>query len=389
MLICLKTGVYMKFIILFLISLSSFASTFTSFGELKQTQYKSPSSPLDFRYDLVYYLPKSLETKKNYEALVFLHGGGQSTISRSGSLNVTKMYAHDLMDIADRLGIALILPSGSGLNWGSHMITLLKDLNYTIRKELAVNPNKIALSGHSMGGMGITRSSFWLADEYAFFLPIAAGMDKKYADNEQYIKTFFNTKYLHLQGLNDHFQVFVERCQYLNSVVLKLESKLKKQSLFDLEIYQGSHNYDKNLTERRLDELFKSHPRNLYQKELHGVLYYRNEILNTQWSYGNDFYMGPRDRYFWIKATAFKKTKKVANVDASITQNKVTIKTSTEILKELRVYLSHKMVDLSKKITVTINGRTYFSDMVKKKNLSAEKSKDPGFNFDSYVDIKL
>lgn len=35
-----------------------------------------------------------------------------------------------------------------------------------------------------MGGMGITRSYQWLTDEFAFFMPVAAGMEVSHFKEE-------------------------------------------------------------------------------------------------------------------------------------------------------------------------------------------------------------
>ncbi len=239
------------------------------------------------------------------------------------------MYSEDMIKIADELGIVLVMPSGSGINWGSHLLNYLRDLNATIRAELPVDPDKIGLSGHSMGAMGITRSSQWLTDEYAFFMPVAGGMDPKYADRK-YLATNFNTNYHHLQGLNDHFQVFVERCRNQEAKMAELEKKYHRDSGLVMEYYNGSHNYPMPLLQTRLEEAFANTKRDLYQKELYGVFYYQDEVVTDQWSNGNPYYKGPRDSYFWVKVEKFANavSSKVVEMRAKIdsAKNKVIIK---------------------------------------------------------------
>ena len=189
----------MKYVLILLLIISTVACNKITFeyGKVTQIEFQPENSPLEFKYDLLYYVPNKLKGKKNLKTLIFLHGGGNSTRTRSGSLNVTNLYMNDLKTIADELGIIVVTPSGSGLNWSAHLLNMLRQLNLEIRKNPEVDPNGIALSGHSMGGMGITRSAQWLADEYAFFMPTAAGMDPKYAVTK-YLKTYFNFKYLSL-----------------------------------------------------------------------------------------------------------------------------------------------------------------------------------------------
>jgi len=371
-----------------ILSTSLSAATFSKFGKVEEVKYRPVNSPLSFLYDVIYYIPKKLEGKKNLKTLVFLHGGGASTSDRAGSMRVARMYFGDMKKLADELGVVMVAPSGSGLNWGGHMLAYLEDLVETLKKDLSIDSNSIGLTGHSMGGMGITRSYQWLTDEFSFFMPVAAGMDVKHFKKE-YLSTIFNTTYYHLQGLKDHFRVFVERVRLQDIEMLALESEYGKKSGWTKEFYNGSHNYPYELYKNRLATLLKTKKRNLFQKELKGVLYYRNETLSNQWSNGIEFYMAPRERYFWVEANEFKTEKKVVSFDAKASNNKVDINISAGV-KTLRVYLSSKLVDLKKAVVININGAEYFNNLadlgVDMTNL---RTQDPGFTFETYVDIQL
>jgi len=385
-----------KLVILFtlLLSLHTFADdlqkgltkTFNVIGSVQTVKYKPVNSPLNFDYDIQYYIPSSLKGKNNLNTLVFLHGGGQSTMTREGSLNVTKMYMNDLKTVADALGIILIMPSGSGNNWGGHMISLLRDLNQTIRAELPVNSDKIALSGHSMGGMGITRSAHWLTDEYAFFMPTAAGMDEKH-QTEANLRPYMNMKYYHMQGLQDHFKVFITRCENQQRAIDELERKYNVKTGFELEFYNGSHNYPKETYQERLKTMFKETSRNLYQSELHGMVHNRKEIISKPDTI--DWYLAYPDRYFWLEALEYSAVKDLVWLDGKIENNMIEIKSTTG-LKKLRVYLSSKMVNLQQTVKIMVNGMTKY-DAVPEISLenNSERNKDPGFNFESYVDLEL
>jgi len=138
-----------------------------------------------------------------------------------------------------------------------------------------------------------------------------------------------------------------------------------------------------------LKQLFKENKRDLYQTELHGKLYYRKEVLNDQWSNGNEYYLAPRDRYFWIKAINFSEEKKVIAVNTKITGNIVNINIEAGV-KTLRVYLSNKMMDLSSEVEININGRNKFKNIPSLgQDMSAELKRDAGYIFDGYIDLEL
>lgn len=289
--------------------------------------------------------------------------------------------------LADRLGFILIMPSGSGLNWGGHLISYFKDLNETIRKDLPVNPNKIALAGHSMGAMGITRSAHWLADEYNFFMPLAGGIQDNY-NIPKYLSTYFNTNYYHIQGLKDHFQIFVERSKKQKENIEALETMYGKKSGYGLEFYNGGHNYDFEILKKRLNEKFKSAKRNFYQKELYPLFYYRDEVIVDQWSNGNEYYLAPRSRYFWLKAIDYHSEKTVIDGRAKIIGNNINISLADGI-KTLRVYLSSKLVDMDKAVKITVNGKVLANEIPVLKVDKTEENKDAAFKFESYIDVQI
>jgi len=361
---------------------------FNKYGALTKIKYQPATSPLNFQYDLVYYIPQKLKGKKDLKTLVFLHGGGASTSNRSGSLNVINMYAADLKSMADSLGFVLVMPSGSGLNWGAHMFSYLRDLNQSLRNDLYLDPNGIGLTGHSMGGMGITRAGHWLTDDYAFFMPVAAGMDEKH-QVEKNLLPYFNMKYYHLQGLQDHFSVFISRCKKQEREITALEKKLGKKSGFVMDFYNGSHNYPKAKYQNILGNLFAENSRDLYQTELAGMFYFRKEVYTDAWSNGNDFYQGPRDRYFWLKATEFSAERTVVEVKAKIEANTIKIDVGLGV-KTLRVYLSSKNLDLNKEVEVIANGAVKFKGIAPTgQDMTAELKRDAGFIFEGFVDITL
>jgi hypothetical protein len=268
------------------------------------------------------------------------------------------------------------------------MFNYLRDLNQTLRNDLHLDANKIGLTGHSMGGMGITRAGHWLTDDYAFFLPVAAGMDEKH-QTQKNLLPYFNTKYYHLQGLKDHFAVFVSRCKKQKAAIESLERKLGKKSGFVMDFYNGSHNYPRAQYQNIIGKLFKENSRDLYQKELAGMFYFRDEVYTDQWSNGNKLYQAPRDRYFWLKATEFSKEKTVVEVKAKINSNTIRINITPGV-ETLRVYLSSQNLDLSKPVEVSVNGAVKFKGMAPSgQDMSAELKRDAGFIFDGYVDLAL
>jgi hypothetical protein len=370
---------------------------FKDYGKISQSLFNNYAKVDDVEkklsdYDILYYVPANLKGKKNIKALFFLHGGGQSTMTRSGSLRVAKSYINDLKSVADSLNVALICPSGSSQNWGGHMIDMLRDLKKIAVKDLNIDRNSIGLTGHSMGGMGITRSAHWLASEFSFFMPVAAGYDfnikneqvnpARKRNNSLYMNTYFNHRYLHLQGLQDHFQTFIERAKEQRNRIEAKEKLINRKSKYKLVFYNGSHNYPKtqylNLLKTELEN-----KRNPYQKFISGMEYNINELINNQWSNGFEIYYGKMNSYFWIEGLEHIEYKKVNSVYGKVLGNVISLTLDKNISK-VRVYLDQKMVDLNKSVAIKVNGKTMYSDLVLK-----SKKSHKNLDYSTFVDVQL
>jgi hypothetical protein len=128
---------------------------------------------------------------------------------------------------------------------------------------------------------------------------MSAGMDEKH-QSEVHLNKVFNVPYVHLQGKNDHFDIFITRCEEQIKRTKDLEVLYGQPSKLDVVFYNGTHNYDYNLFKKHLNKLIKESPRNLYQKELWGsLLTSQRTITDNNIVYDFD----SEARYFWVEAT--------------------------------------------------------------------------------------
>jgi hypothetical protein len=301
------------------------------------------------------------------------------------------------MSLADELGFVAVLPSANGLNWGGHTVPLMKNLLALMHEELDLDPNRIGLSGHSMGGMGITRSYLWLADQFAFFMPQAAGMAlEKITDPnqlEQLLNKTFNVPYIHLQGTRDSFPEFVMRAKLQQTETQKLEERYKLKSQLKVVLYDTDHQYKYEMFRDQLKLAFQK-PRNLYQKRLYGSLLNHDRFASEN---GILFRTQGSPRYFWVQAEKLP-TGIVERLDfaAKIVGNTIRIEVdpaqgNTIFTKKLRLYLKHGMVDLNQNVIVRINGIPAFIRHPKPGKMIARSfdQADPGFQFDEAIDVPI
>lgn len=367
---------------------------FKTVGKLDSFQWSPPTYTTGFKYDIFYYIPKSVaqNPSKLTKSMMFMHGGGSSTMTREGAIYTVKMYAPDFMKIAEDQNMILVLPSTNGLNWGGHTRVLLRELAKLMRQELTLDPNGIAMIGHSMGGMGITRNAFFLGDQFAFAMPVAAGMDPKYMTNINLL-TFFNFPYHHVQGLHDHFTEFVTRAKLHEQKMQELERRMGITSPFDLTLTNTDHNYDLAELNQLIKTQFVKSKRNLYQKNLYGSFLYANQIItdnNIQYNYTST------PQYFWLEAVEFTPLPQAtrSQVEAHIVGNQINIKLiGQHNVKKLRVYISSKMVSLSAPVEITLNGVSKFKGMITPSTTVESQIKnsksDAGYSFEQFVDLDV
>jgi len=365
---------------------------FKSTGKLDSFQWTPPTYTTGFKYDIFYYIPTSVlkNPKAKLKSILFMHGGGSSTLTRKGAASVVKMYTGDFIQIAEAQQAIAVFPSSSGLNWNGHTRVFLRELAKLMRTELPVDPNSIALIGHSMGGMGITRNAFFLGDQFSYFMPVAAGMDTPYM-TDMNLLSLFNSPYHHIQGIHDHFDIFVERAKLHEQKMNELEKRLGVKSPFRLSLTETDHQYDLNQLNTFIRDDFKKYSRNLYQSDLYGTFTYANQIItenNIQYDYT------PSSNYFWLEAKEFTPTDKAfrSQFEAHIIGNQVLVDfKGPHNVKKLRVYLSRKMLNFKMPINIIVNGISKFNQQIKSSKfktiqIAAEKM-DLGFVFDQYVDI--
>jgi hypothetical protein len=344
----------------------------------------------DFRYDIFYYIPETLKTASKVKSLIFLHGGGQSTMDRPGAIATVQMYLPAMIRLANELGFVLIMPSSNGLNWGAHTRGLLRDLATLMRTELDIDSNLIGVSGHSMGGMGITRNYQHGADEFAFFMPMSSGLDttSTWQWNDEFLYKVFNVPYVQIQGLTDHFTIFVDRNRQHQERIQQLETKYATKSKFNVLFYDGGHNPDYALTKSTLESLFKN-PRNLYQKNLWGSLLTTDRIRTE---YNIPTHYDSESRYFWIELrNSSLATEELTHFRAKIINQSIHISMPIlpQLSRTLRIYLSEKNINLEKPIAIVLNKKQVLIRPALIKKARQYISRDSAFKFNDFVEIDL
>ena len=120
------------------------------------------------------YLPKGYGKKKGQEwpLMLFLHGAGE----RGSDLNKVKKHGPPKLAGAGKdLGFIIVSPQCPDGDWWTEKGEMLIHLLDDIQAGYAVDPNRVYLTGLSMGGYGTWTLGAAYPDRFAAMVPICGG----------------------------------------------------------------------------------------------------------------------------------------------------------------------------------------------------------------------
>ena len=137
---------------------------------VQQEKHFEIQSPVAAKVDYLLFLPQGYEkSKKNWPLILLLHGSGES------GTNVAKVKKHGppkYVESNPGFPFILVSPQSPGHGWNNGaLMALLDDVNKTYR----VDPNRIYLTGLSMGGFGTWSLAAAHPERFAAIVPICGG----------------------------------------------------------------------------------------------------------------------------------------------------------------------------------------------------------------------
>ena len=151
--------------------------TGAAFAEDRQ-QAKEFEKEITVKVKLKYllYLPDGYETSaKKWPLILFLHGAGES----GDDLTKVKKHGPAKVVASKELPFIIVSPQSPGRGWNPDTLNaLLDDVSATYR----VDPDRVYLTGLSMGGFGTWALAAAHPERFAAIAPICGGGDTKKAD---------------------------------------------------------------------------------------------------------------------------------------------------------------------------------------------------------------
>ncbi len=295
---------------------------------------------------------------------ISMHGGGNTAASVNDSQweNQKRLYKPDE-------GV-YVCPRAPWNDWDMWfkppMDRLLEELIQTLAYTLDVNPDKVYLMGYSAGGDGVWRLAPRLADHFA-----AASMMAGHPGDVGLVNVR-NLPFTIWVGGDDAAYNRNREVALRGRELDSLSRSDPEGYIHETHVLEGyPHWMDlKDAAAVPWMAQFRRHP---YPEK---IVWRQEEVL--------------RDAFYWIEVP-HAQARRGMTVIASRNGNVIDIARCD--YPELTIYLNHKMVDMSKKVTVRYQGRELFRGKLKPSAETArqtlESREDPAYMFESRIRLEV
>jgi pimeloyl-ACP methyl ester carboxylesterase len=316
---------------------------------------------VDYTTSFVLFVPKSYDAARQAPLLLIGHGGN-SAMNAAYATQATLAGLTPWLPVAEKEGIVLAGPL-SERGWGPIGNSILFSLISRLQRSLNLHPDRIYITGHSMGGHLSWRSGIYLGDRWGAVAPMSGGYD--YVTNKE-VYALVNVPGYSTFGKVEPYNI----------------------NLFNRKIkaWMTAHDYDWQFVEKSggheiyRDELPKvakflfDHPRNLYRPAVYATtgksVVFNAPGENDKWPKPHTWNPQrpiPYGSAHWVRlfalpdATPKDKSRQMVWAE-NLGQN--VIRLTAQNTPRVRLYLHPRMVDFAKPVEVIVNGKTAFKNKV-------------------------
>ncbi|MCU0866536.1 MAG: hypothetical protein MUC36_22350 [Planctomycetes bacterium] len=320
-----------------------------------------PSDHFDHTTEHYVYVPKSYDPAKPTPLVVIAHGGSAARDLDFGAKAALGGMRPFWLEAAERHGFLLVAPL-SDRGWMQLGTSLLFSAIARMQRDFHIDPDRIFLTGHSMGGHATWRSAFWFTDRWAAVSPMSGGYD--YVKSQD-VWNLINTKGYTTFGKDEPYQIN----EFNRIIAAHLQERRYPWICREKD---GGHEIFADEVEK-VGEFFAGARRDLYRKQVWariGGLQFASAEKNERW--GQEHSWRPErpielSTMFWLRffapAADVPAERRVQKAFAAV-QPGNRIELVTENARRLRILLHPSMVDFGKDVTITANDKVVFQGKV-------------------------
>ena len=315
---------------------------------------------VDYSSSFYLHIPDDIDFEKSVSLVVVGHGGNSSMSKQRAEATARSYINIYARGITKNLNGVIVAPV-SERGWGQIGNSLIQSSISKVKRMMPIDPDRIYITGQSMGGHLAYRSALTLPDWWGAVSPHSGGYDFVQKNS---IKNLFNVPGYSVWGVREPYGI--------NKDNRTNRDWAKKNSLnWQFVEKNGGHTiYVDELP--KIAEFFKKNPRNLYRDQVYiraggAMKFVKTWQVKTWPEHRVDHETKPLrwNMRHWLEVTPRPDHKKPLEIFAKkIGKNKFEV--VSDQVRNFSIYLHPKMVDFSQPIIVDCNGETIFKGMAKK-----------------------
>ena len=320
----------------------------------------SPRLPLtcdhiDHAAGFLVYVPSTYDPTIAWPLVVIGHGGSSARDLDFGGRAARGAMTPDWCDAAERFGLLLLAPL-SDRGWGAIGNSIMFSAISRMTRSCHVNPDRIYLTGHSMGGHLTWRSALNFGDRWGAVSPMSGGYDFV---GDRGIENLTNVPGYATWGRREPFGI--AEANRINRNWMRAHGLPWVHEECD-----GGHEIFAECVPR-VAEFFLAHPRDLYRREVHalggGSLAFATADAHPDW--GRAHTWNPArpilaNSFHWLRLDPLPpetpREAALQDVTALLGADN-TIAITCVNARRLRLGLHPRMVDFARPVRVIVNGQ--------------------------------
>ena len=320
------------------------------------------SEHLDHATEHYVYVPKSYDPAVAHPLLVVGHGGSAARDLDFGARAARAGLRPFWLEAAERHGFLVVAPL-SDRGWMQIGTSMLFSAIARMQRDFHVDPDRVFLTGHSMGGHLTWRSAFWFADRWAAVSPMSGGYD--------YVKSGDVFNLVNVRGFATCGEQEPYQIREFNETIAKWMGE--RRYPWSFAVVPGGHEIFPDEV-ARIAAAFVDCRRDLYRKRVWarvGGLRFEVAESNPQWGKSHTWTAGrPIDlsTAHWLRfcdvAEGTPPEKRAQKAFGEVKDGN-RIELTCENVRRIRVLLHPRMVDFAAPVTIVANGKVAFEGIVK------------------------
>ncbi len=294
----------------------------------------------------------------NASPLTLIAHGGNNAMSPQEALDTALNYIQAYSPIGIKGNHILAAPASSK-GWGSIGVGNLFSLRSLLTRTFNIHPDRIHLTGQSMGGHLAYRMALWFSDRFGALSPHSGGYDYESQD------IIVNLLSANAYSVFGEFEPYgINEANRINQQWLKNHHA---NWVFVEKIGGGHSIYQDEMN--NIIRFFNQFPRNLYppkvQMKIKGSMIFEGES-HPNW--GNKMIMpingrtfSSRSRY-WLRILKGNDSNQYMEISGEVFKNNL-ISIQKNNVASFELWLHPKMANWNQNVTIILNGKTVFNEL--------------------------